>query len=111
MGVLKIKTGIDENGKNIWKVIDDLTLNTIKSVSNSDTNTYIEIQNGELLINGDNLADYLSENTSACRVGDTNEPSGIGKTGDLYVQITSEGYSLLWYYNGNNWVRMNSIWG
>ena len=111
MGVLKIKTGEDT-----WETIDNLKINTITSsnitsTNSTNANTSIKIEDGKLLINGDNLADYLAENTSACKVGDTAEPTGTGKTGDLYVQITTEGYSLLWYYDGSKWVRMNSIWG
>ena len=109
MGVLKIKTGIDSKGKDIWETIDNLNLSYLSS-TDLDNKTSVEISGGNLLINGDNLADYLSKNTSACRVGTADAPSGAGKTGDLYVQIT-EGYSLLWYYNGTKWVRMNSIWG
>ena len=110
MGVLKIKTGIDSSGKDIWETIDNLNLSYLSSTNSDNKNTSVEISNGNLLINGDNLADYLSENTFACKVGTADAPSGVGKTGDLYVQIT-EGYSLLWYYSGTQWVRMNSIWG
>ena len=106
MGVLKIKTG-----ENTWETIDNLNLSYLSSTNSDNVNTSVEISNGNLLINGDNLADYLSENTSACKVGTADAPSGVGKIGDLYVQITSEGYSLLWYYSGTQWVRMNSIWG
>lgn len=111
MGVLKIKIGEDNNGNSIWKNIDKLSLNTINSIS-ADEKTSIKIQDGKLLINDSNLADYLSENTSACKVGGANEPTKteINKTGDLYVQVTGN-YSILWYFNGNEWVRMNSIWG
>lgn len=80
MGVLKIKTN-----ENTWEAIDDLTLTNLISVNNSDGTKNVKIQNGELLIDGENLANYLSENTSACKVGDASEPTEIGKTGDLYV--------------------------
>lgn len=111
MGVLKIKVNNTGDINTDWETIDNLKINTITSINSTDTNTSIKIEDGKLLINNNNLADYLAENTSACKVGGTAEPTGTGKTGDLYVQITAEGYSLLWYYNGSKWVRMNSIWG
>ena len=85
MGVLKIKINNAGDINTDWETIDNLNLDYISSTNSDDKNTSVEISNGNLLINGDNLADYLSENTSACKVGTTDTPSGVGKTGDLYV--------------------------
>lgn len=131
MPYLKIRTAYDTD--NDWTTINDLTLDkatitknaTITSVDDEiNPKSQIVITGGQLKIgiegNQKNLDEYLSLNTSECTVGsnDGETPDDYewvtGKIldkGDLFIQQRTDGYSLLWYYDGTNWKRVHAIWG
>lgn len=130
MGVLKIKTGINENGEDIWKTIDNLYLENLKLDSlllkksdNSYDNVNNVIENAavdvyiECSTNGGSpttVNTWFNTNYPIKNNDGTDNKARAKAIKGLLIEHRTVGstiYHLPYYWNGSSWVLLNAIWG